>query len=116
MSWRDLDLTFCILLRFSVFGVCSFGNNCSQAHSEEELCEWRERFEERKKELIRQKEEAQDSSSYIEKLLEKLMKALNQETVVGGFVNPLTKKNLVFYLLVPGLEKIRCEHTFGLNL
>ena len=64
--------------------MCSFGENCSQAHSEAELCEWRERFEERKKELIRQKEEAQDGSSYIEKLLEKLMKAPDQDSVVGG--------------------------------
>ena len=79
----DFVVSDTVCCRFLQYGLCSFGENCSQAHSEAELSEWRERFEVHKKELMRQREEEQEGGAYVERLMEKLMKAQNQQDVVS---------------------------------
>lgn len=64
-------------------GTCRFGDNCSQAHSDEELLEWKERFEYKKQRMQRAKEDNLQSDTYAEQLLQKWMSADNPETVVG---------------------------------
>ncbi len=64
-------------------GICQFGDCCPFAHSEEELEEWRERFEAKKTELQKSQEGSQRRNSYSEGLLEKLINAENPEDIVS---------------------------------
>jgi len=62
-----------------VLGVnCPYGERCSQAHSEKELVEWKEYFEQWKAEAGKQ-----DDCQLAEQLMEKWMSAEHPETVVS---------------------------------
>lgn len=54
--------------------VCHYGNQCVEAHGNEELHEWKERFEYRKMRLQRACEKELYGKSYTEQLLEKWVK------------------------------------------
>ena len=61
-------------------GSCRFGENCSQAHKEDELDEWKKRFEVRRREAQKGREQGAD---YCDSLLQKWLAADNKQTVVG---------------------------------
>lgn len=75
-------LSHCFHHRFLPNGRCPFGDKCTQAHSKEELNEWRERFEFRKQKLLRAKEKDLHGNTLAEKLVEKLLNTEQQESVV----------------------------------
>ena len=63
-------------------GTCRFGDKCSQAHSDAELEEWKERFEYKKRRMQKAKENDLQSNTYAEQLLKDWMNAENPESVV----------------------------------
>ncbi|KAK3583585.1 hypothetical protein CHS0354_039403 [Potamilus streckersoni] len=68
-------------------GRCPFGEKCTQAHSQEELEEWRERFQYRRQQLQKAREKHLTGSTFIEQLLEKLMTTENVNNVVATNVD-----------------------------
>ena len=51
-------------------GVCQFGDSCERAHSERELCEWKERFERRAQQRLTQ---LSTNDKYSVKLMRRLL-------------------------------------------
>ena len=72
-----------LLLAFS--GFCRFGGQCVDAHSNEELREWKERFEFRQRKA--QKAAKMYGKSFADVVLEKLSAAKNKESVRSHFVD-----------------------------
>ena len=73
--------SYALCQNFHENGVCNFGLNCVNAHSLEELQEWKERFELRKQQhenSIKQ----QHGKSYTEDLLERLHQSTNPEKIM----------------------------------
>ncbi|XP_041363275.1 probable helicase with zinc finger domain [Gigantopelta aegis] len=68
--------------RYSETGRCPFGEKCTQAHSEEELGEWRERFKFRKQQLQRAKDSHLHGNTYTEQLLERLVNTESPKAVL----------------------------------
>ena len=68
--------------RYSETGRCPFGEKCTQAHSEEELAEWRERFKYRKHQLQHAKDIHLHGNTYTEQLLERLVNTESPKAVV----------------------------------
>lgn len=62
-------------------GVCNFGLNCVNAHSTEELQEWKHRFEQRKQHHENYIK-LQHGKSYTEELLERLHQSTNPEKIM----------------------------------
>ena len=62
-------------------GLCAFGSNCVEAHDEDELREWKERFEIRKSKLENSLK-TQYGKSYTEDLLERLHQSTNPEKIM----------------------------------
>lgn len=56
--------------------MCHYGHQCVEAHGNEELQEWKERFEYRKMRLQRACEKELYGKSYTEQLLDKLVSIL----------------------------------------
>lgn len=52
-------------------GTCHYGNQCVEAHGQDELLEWQERFEYRKMRMQRACEKELFGKSFTEQLLEK---------------------------------------------
>lgn len=67
---------------FSETGGCSYGNQCVEAHGEEELVEWKERFEYRKVKLQKARDKELYGKSYTEQLLEKWTQASSPEKIL----------------------------------
>lgn len=61
--------------------MCSFGSNCVEAHGDDELKEWKERFEIRKHKLEKSLK-TQYGKSYTEDLLERLHQSTNPERIM----------------------------------
>lgn len=61
--------------------ICNYGSNCVEAHDEEELREWKERFEIRKNKLENSLK-TQYGKSYTEDLLERLHQSTNPEKIM----------------------------------
>lgn len=61
--------------------ICNYGTNCVEAHDEEELKEWKERFEIRKNKLENSLK-TQYGKSYTEDLLERLHQSTNPEKIM----------------------------------
>lgn len=61
--------------------ICNFGSNCVEAHGEEELQEWKERFEIRKNKLEKSLN-TQYGKNYTEDLLERLHQSTNPEKIM----------------------------------
>ena len=59
--------------------ICSFGSQCVDAHSAEELKEWKERFEYRQKKI--QRAAKLYGKSFTDQLLDKLASSNNPEKV-----------------------------------
>ena len=78
-----MSLTYIFEYRYFGEGTCRFGSRCSQAHSEEELDEWKERFEQKKERLTLAKEGDAQSNNYAEQLMKTWMNADNPESVVS---------------------------------
>lgn len=55
---------------------CHYGNQCAEAHGNEELHEWQERFEYRKMRMQRACEKELFGKSFTEQLLEKWVSAI----------------------------------------
>lgn len=73
--------TYVICQNFHENGICNFGLNCVNAHSADELQEWKERFEFRKTQhenSIKQ----QVGKGYTEELLERLHQSTNPEKIM----------------------------------
>ncbi|CAH1119647.1 unnamed protein product [Phaedon cochleariae] len=68
-NWRDT-------------GCCRFGVQCVQAHGEDELMEWKERFHYREMRLQRAKEKELFGKSYTEEILEKWLQSPNPNTLM----------------------------------
>ncbi|CRL07522.1 CLUMA_CG020487, isoform A [Clunio marinus] len=62
-------------------GICNFGTNCVEAHHEDELKEWKEKFEIRKNKL-ESSSKLQYGKSYTEDLLERLHQSTNPEKIM----------------------------------
>ena len=60
-------------------GTCRFGSQCVEAHSQEELKEWKERFEYRQKKI--QKAAKMYGKSFVDTLLDKLAASNKPEKV-----------------------------------
>jgi hypothetical protein len=67
---------------FSENGICFYGNQCVEAHGEEELIEWKERFEYRKIKLQKARDKELYGKSYTEQLLEKWTQASSPEKIM----------------------------------
>lgn len=80
------------LCRFSEIGRCPFGDKCTQAHSEDELNEWKERFKFRKQQLQKARDSQLHGNTYTEQLMERLTNAESPKAVVG----------IVSYYFMPG--------------
>ncbi|XP_014771741.1 probable helicase with zinc finger domain [Octopus bimaculoides] len=63
-------------------GKCSYSENCTQAHSEDELQEWKDRFEFKKQSLQKARDKQLHGISYMEKLAEKLLLSENPESLL----------------------------------
>lgn len=61
---------------------CPYGERCTQAHSEEELEEWKEYFKQWRARLQNEMG-SQDDCRFAEKLMEKWMNTEDPETVVS---------------------------------
>lgn len=66
--------------------ICHFGTQCIEAHGEEELNEWKQRFEYRKMRLERAKEVELYGKSYTETLLEKFINSSTPDKVMNESV------------------------------
>jgi len=76
-------LVFLICFCRVLLGVtCPYGERCTQAHSEEELAEWKEYFDDWRSRL-QSETDKQSDRQFAEQLLEKWMNAENPETVVS---------------------------------
>lgn len=62
---------------------CTFGDKCTQAHSKDELQEWKERFKFRKQQIKRARDKHLHGNTYAEQLMEKLVNAENSKSVVS---------------------------------
>lgn len=62
--------------------ICHYGNQCADAHGVDELNEWKERLEYRKKRLQRARETELYGKTYTEQLLEKWYSASSPEKVM----------------------------------
>lgn len=62
---------------------CTFGDKCTQAHSKEELQEWKERFKFRTQQIKRARDKHLHGNTYAEQLMEKLVNAENSKSVVS---------------------------------
>ena len=72
-----------IFYRYFSDGMCKFGQQCSQAHTNEELDEWRQRFEYRKQKVQKAKECRLHSNTFAEELMERYMSSDNPYTIVS---------------------------------
>nr|CAI5864892.1 unnamed protein product [Callosobruchus analis] len=61
---------------------CRYGTQCVQAHGEEELAEWKERFRYREMKIQRAREKELFGKSYTEELLEKWSQSSNPNTMM----------------------------------
>jgi len=81
---------------------CPYGERCTQAHSEAELEEWKEYFEDWRARL--QKETAnEEDCQFAEQLLEKWMNAENPEAVVSRCVF-----HAILYFLAHVFSSVKC--------
>lgn len=71
----------CTSQSFIESSICNYGTNCVEAHDEEELKEWKERFEIRKNKLENSLK-TQYGKSYTEDLLERLENNTNPEKMM----------------------------------
>ncbi|XP_059608674.1 probable helicase with zinc finger domain [Phlebotomus argentipes] len=67
---------------FAENSVCHYGNQCVEAHGDDELNEWKERFEYRRMRLQRACEKELYGKSYTEQLLDKWLQAPSPEKVM----------------------------------
>nr|XP_023024171.1 probable helicase with zinc finger domain isoform X1 [Leptinotarsa decemlineata] len=73
---------YIICENFRETGCCRFGVQCVQAHGEEELMEWKERFHYREMRLQRAREKELFGKSYTEEILEKWVQSPNPNTLM----------------------------------
>ena len=73
--------------RYFGIGSCRVGNQCSQAHSAEELQEWRERFELNKQESQKSREDGNSNRGYqyLQAIVKKMINAENTKSLVVIF-------------------------------
>lgn len=72
-------------------GTCHYGNQCVEAHGQDELLEWQERFEYRKMRMQRACEKELFGKSFTEQLLEKWVSNGNDVLCVCVRVNSTFK-------------------------
>lgn len=70
------------LRRYAESGKCRLGQQCCDAHGEEELYEWKERFDYRQTKLQRAKECSLQGRNYTEELLEKWLTSTNPNLIM----------------------------------
>ncbi|XP_062616187.1 probable helicase with zinc finger domain isoform X1 [Saccostrea cucullata] len=68
--------------RYEETRKCTFGDKCTQAHSKEELQEWKERFKFRTQQIKRARDKHLHGNTYAEQLMEKLVNAENSKSVM----------------------------------
>lgn len=68
---------------FAENSVCHYGHQCVEAHGNDELQEWKERFEYRKMRLQRACEKELYGKSYTEQLLDKLVSITYDRLIFG---------------------------------
>lgn len=73
--------SYVVCQNFVENSICNFGSNCVEAHGEDELQEWQERFEIRKNKLEKSLK-TQYGKSYTEDLLERLHQSTNPEKIM----------------------------------
>lgn len=73
--------SYVLCQNFMENGSCSFGTNCVESHGEDELKEWKERFEIKKTKLEKSLN-TQYGKSYTEDLLERLHQSTNPEKIM----------------------------------
>lgn len=80
----DIKNVFTIFLNsYEETRKCTFGDKCTQAHSKEELQEWKERFKFRTQQIKRARDKHLHGNTYAEQLMEKLVNAENSKSVVS---------------------------------
>ncbi|XP_078610137.1 putative helicase with zinc finger domain isoform X5 [Branchiostoma floridae x Branchiostoma japonicum] len=67
-------------------GNCQFGTQCTAAHSEDELAEWRERYQYRQIRIQQARDRQLNGESYSEKLLERWMSSSTPHSVMNEHV------------------------------
>ena len=72
---------------------CNFGDKCTQAHSKEELNEWKERFKFRKQQIKIARDKHLHGNTYAEQLMEKLVNAENSKSIVSFHCKSLSMVN-----------------------
>ncbi|XP_054723440.1 probable helicase with zinc finger domain, partial [Uloborus diversus] len=73
---------YALCLSYSSTGKCRLGQLCCDAHGEEELLEWKERFDYRQMKLQRAKECRLQGRHYTEQLLEKWLTSTNPNLIM----------------------------------
>ncbi|CAG9763393.1 unnamed protein product [Ceutorhynchus assimilis] len=74
--------TYVLCQNWKDTGTCRYGVQCVQAHGDEELIEWVERFRYREMKLQRAREKELFGKSYTEELLDKWVQSPNPETLM----------------------------------
>lgn len=81
---------------------CTFGDKCTQAHSKEELQEWKERFKFRTQQIKRARDKHLHGNTYAEQLMEKLVNAENSKSVVSIAQRVKTVNSRVLFYIWSG--------------
>ncbi|XP_060071826.1 probable helicase with zinc finger domain [Ylistrum balloti] len=68
-------------------GKCSFGDKCTEAHSKEELGEWKKRFKFRKQLIKAAHDKQLHGNTYAEQLMEKLVTSENPKSLMVSSVD-----------------------------
>lgn len=71
--------------RYKASGRCPYADKCIEAHSAEELEEWKDRFKFKRQQLQMAKDKHLHGNTYPEQLMEKLLTAEYPKSVVNEF-------------------------------
>ncbi|XP_015917360.2 probable helicase with zinc finger domain isoform X2 [Parasteatoda tepidariorum] len=74
---------YSVCVEFGLRGMCRLNKLCCDAHGDDELSEWKERFDYRQKKLLQAKERRLQGRHYTEQLLDKWLTAPNPNSIMS---------------------------------
>lgn len=95
--------------------ICHYGNQCADAHGNDELNEWKDRLEYRKTRLQRAKEKELYGKSYTEQLLEKWIQASNPDKVMKERLEGVEDSCSSDLVTTVASKTSKCEWVFTLK-
>lgn len=106
------DYTLC--QKYTANGRCPYADKCIEAHSNEELEEWRERFKFKRQQLQMAKDKHLHGNTYPEQLMEKLMTAEYPKSVMVANVD--YAKVIVNSDLKVNMISKKCTHAWTFTI